>query len=172
MTHDDHTTDDDLQKKIEEAQKQDEKLKTGTLETELETVKQELEQMTEMAKRTMADMQNLRRRQEEERKTFLIMSNASLIRDFLPVIDNLDRAQEHLSDQGLEMCIKQAKSILQNNGVKVIESVGQPFNPDHHEAIAEGPGEKGQVLDEFEKGYMLGDRIIRHAKVKVGNGES
>lgn len=166
----DDSTQDDLQKKLEDAKKEaEEKDRT---DSELEKVKEELEQMTEMAKRTMADMQNYRRRQEEERKAWMFMSNASLIKDLLPILDNLERAKEHISDPGLEMCINQLKNLLQNNGVKQIESLGKPFNPDHHEAIAEGPGEKSIITEEFEKGYMLGDRIIRHAKVKVGNGKA
>lgn len=170
MIQDDQTSDDDLQKN-------DGAQKNGTLESELEIVKQELEQMTEMAKRTMADMQNLRRRSEDERKNYIIMSNMALIKQALPVLDNLDRAKEHVPEnssewfKGIEMSINQLHKIFQEAGLKSFDSLGQPFNPDLHEAIAEGPGEKGIIIEEFEKGYMLGDRIIRHAKVKVGNGE-
>jgi molecular chaperone GrpE len=134
----------------------------------------ELEKMTELAKRAMADLQNLKRRQEEEKSTWIKMANADLIKDLLPILDNLDRAKEHMPKEaedwgkGIEMSINQLHQVMNNAGLKKIESTGKPFNPDLHEALMEGEGEKGMVIEEFEKGYILGDRVIRHAKVKVG----
>lgn len=169
---------DDLAKKLAKAKKdaahKDQAAHDDSKESD--KLKKDLEEMTEMAKRAMADMQNLRRRQEEERSSLIKMANANLIGDLLPILDNLDRAKEHAPEglgdwwQGLEISIKQLHQVFENTGLKAMESLNQTFNPDLHEAMAEGPGTKDTVVEEFEKGYTLGDRVLRHAKVKVGNG--
>jgi len=144
---------------------------------EISPLQEELAQMTELAKRAMADLQNLKRRQEEERSSLVIFANADLIKKILPLLDNLDRAKQHVPEgaeewfKGLAMSIENAHKTLESSGLTAIESLGKPFNPDLHEAITQGPGEKDSVVEEFEKGYTIGNRVIRHAKVKVGNGE-
>lgn len=144
--------------------------------SEVEQLKKQLAEMTEMAKRAMADLQNLKRRVEEQRSETIIMANAHLLSELLPILDNLDRASEHVPKgaeewfKGLKMSISQLHQVFTNTGLAPMETVGQPFNPDLHEAVAQGPGEKDTVVEEFEKGYKLGDRVIRHAKVKVGSG--
>lgn len=151
---------------------------SATEPTEIEKLALELEQMTELAKRTMADLQNMRRRQEEERSQLYAMANFNLTRDLLPILDNLERAIQHLPQtgeeayKGLEMSVNQFHKVMMENGLSPIESLGQPFNPDFHEALAQGPGPKDIVTEELERGYLLGNRVIRHAKVKVGNGET
>ena len=138
--------------------------------------KEELEQMTEMAKRAMADLQNLKRRQEEEKIHWIKMANADLIKKLLPILDNLDLAKKHMPEgaegwyKGIEMSINQMQQTMQDSGLTPLETVGQTFDPEKHEAIAQGPGNKDVIIEEFEKGYKLGDYIIRHAKVKVGDG--
>jgi molecular chaperone GrpE len=103
-----------------------------------------------------------------------------VIIDLLEVLDDCDRAQkqiETLTDakemkEGVLLVFNKLRNVLQNKGLKPMESLNQPFNPDLHEAITEIPvpseDQKGQVLDEVVKGYYLNDRIIRHAKVVVG----
>ncbi len=146
--------------------------------TEMEKLAMELEQMTELAKRTMADLQNMRRRQEEERTQLYTMANLNLMKDLIPVLDNLERAIRHLPKsedegyKGLEMSVNLFQKVLAENGLQPIESIGQPFNPDLHEALTQGPGTKDHITEEMEKGYLLGNRVLRHSKVKVGNGES
>ena len=131
--------------------------------------KEELEQMTEMAKRAMADLQNLKRRQEEEKIHWIKMANADLMKKLLPILDNLDLAKKHMPQgaegwyKGIEMSINQMQQAMQDSGLIPLETVGQPFDPDKHEAIAQGPGNKDEVIEEFEKGYKRGDFIIRHA---------
>ena len=174
----------DLAKKLEEAQKQaaaeeqqNAQNSNGSQENEVELLKKELEKMTEMAKRTMADLQNFKRRQDEERRIIINMANVDLIRALIPITDNLDRAKQHIPQgaeewfKGIEMCTTQLHKVLNDSGLKPIEALNQPFNPDLHEALAQGPGPKDTIIEELEKGYALGDRVVRHAKVKVGNGE-
>ncbi len=144
---------------------------------EFEKMREELNQMTEHAKRTMADLQNLRRRQEEERGQIIKMATADLIRDIIPILDNLERAKAHIPEdaeewaKGIKMSIDQLHKVVLDAGLVPIEALDQPFDPALHEAIAQGPGPKDTVLEELEKGYMLGEQVIRHSKVKVGNGE-
>jgi molecular chaperone GrpE len=175
---------DDLAKKLADAQKQAAAKEENaaaqtnqTAEDEFTKLRAELESMTELAKRTMADFQNYKRRQDDERRVIITMANVDLIRSLIPITDNLDRAKQHVPAgaeewfKGIEMCTTQLHKVLNDSGLKPIESLNQAFNPDLHEGLAQGPGPKDTVVEELEKGYMLGDRVIRHAKVKVGNGE-
>jgi molecular chaperone GrpE len=144
---------------------------------QIEELQTQLQEMTEMAKRAMADMQNMKRRQEEERSQIILRANANLISNLIPVLDNLNRAIKHTPEgaedwaKGIEMSIKQIQSSFTEAGLAEIEALGQPFNPDLHEALMQGPGEKDLVIEELEKGYMLGSLVLRHSKVKVGTGE-
>lgn len=172
---------DDLAKKLADAQKHAaEEKEAATAQganDEQTNLRLELEQMTELAKRTMADFQNFKRRQDEERRVIITMANVDLIRSLIPITDNLDRAKQHVPAgaeewfKGIEMCSAQLHKVMNESGLTPLDSLNQPFNPDLHEALAQGPGPKDIVIEELEKGYMLGDRVIRHAKVKVGNGE-
>lgn len=184
----------DLAEKLRKAQEQaaaqehdmdyeDEETNSGSSAADDATAKlqAELDNMTEMAKRTMADMQNYKRRVEEEKKSWSIFANADLVKKLLPIFDNFKRALTHqpkdLNEdtkkwlEGIGMSISQLEKLLQDLGVKKIEALGQKFNPDLHEALAQGPGEQDIILEELESGYTLGDKVLRHAKVKVGNGE-
>lgn len=168
--------DDDLIEKVKKAQEEAETSDQVEAEklSEIDKIKQELSEMTEMAKRTMADIQNLRRRQEEEKGAWVKMANAGLISSLLPALDNLNRALDHLPAEhaeGITMAVKQCNKVFEDAGLTPIETTGKPFNPDLHEALIQGPGEKDIIIEELEKGYVIGERVIRHAKVKVGNGE-
>ncbi|MFC1616094.1 nucleotide exchange factor GrpE [Patescibacteria group bacterium] len=166
---------DDLEEKIKKAKKEDDK--RNNKDQEFEELNQKLTEMTETAKRAMADMQNMKRRFEEEQIALFSRANANLIKELLPVLDNLDRALAHIPEEakewgeGLTMSVNQQKKVFEDFGLKEIEAEGQPFDPDLHEAVVQGPGKKDMVVEEFEKGYKIGDLIIRHSKVKVGNGE-
>lgn len=186
MSKDSHKKDDkkiDLQAKINAAKANDDKKnkKAAEKNDELSNLKQELEKMTDMAKRAMADLQNVKRRQEEERMHIIIRANVNLLKALLPVLDNLNRSLEHTPKDtppqvtewitGNEIAIKQFKTTLTEAGLQEIEALNQPFNPDLHEALLQGPGKKDTVIEVLEKGYILGDHVLRHSKVKVGNGE-
>ena len=119
-------------------------------------------------KRALADYQNLERRIDQERKLLSQLSSALLIEKFLPILDNLENAQKHLNDQGLEMVVKQFKDVLCEEGVEEIPSEGSHFNPKFHEAVevTEGPDE-GRIVKVMIKGYKINDKVIRPAKVMV-----
>lgn len=118
--------------------------------------------------RALADYQNLEKRVGREKETFVKFANAVLILKMLPVLDNLERAAEHLKDQGTELVMRQFKEALSSEGVTEIEAEGQPFNPELHEAVEKIAGEEGKVLAVVERGYKLGEKVIRPAKVRVG----
>jgi molecular chaperone GrpE len=145
-------------------------------EQEIENLKKQLAEVTESGKRIMADMTNLKRRTEDEKLKTIIYANANLLRLILPALDNLKRAITHSPDassewvKGIEMAIRQLEKALADSGLKKIEADAQEFDPEKHEAIMEGSGELNKVIEVLEDGYMLGDYIIRHAKVKIGNG--
>lgn len=119
-------------------------------------------------KRTLADYQNLERRIEEERKLLSRLSSVLLIEKFLPVLDNLENAQKHLNDQGLELVIKQFTDILTTEGVEEIQAEGHDFDPKFHEAIEAEDGEvDNKVVKVVAKGYIIEDKVVRPAKVVV-----
>lgn len=125
-------------------------------------------ELEDMLKRTLADYQNLERRVEGERKILSRLSAIILIEKFLPVLDNLENAQKHLNDEGLEMVIKQFKEILDQEGVEEIPAQGQDFDPNLHEAVETTEGENAnKIVKVLTKGYKIEDRVIRPAKVMV-----
>lgn len=173
-----------LQKKLEEAKKHADTKDHGDFKkileektAEIEKLKKELEEMTETARRAMADMQNLRRRTQEERVETIFMANYDLIKRILPILTNLELAEKHVPDKaadwykGIDMSIKELYKALEETGLQRIKATGEKFDPNLHEALLYGTGEKEIVTEELEPGYILGKRVIRHAKVKVGNGE-
>lgn len=124
-------------------------------------------------RRTLADYQNLERRIEEERKLLSKLSAALLIEKLLPVLDNLENAQKHLEDPGLELVIKQFKETLESEGVSEINAEGETFDPHLHEAIeAEAGEEDNKVVKVLSKGYRIEDKIIRPARVVVTKKEN
>ncbi|MEK7672579.1 MAG: nucleotide exchange factor GrpE [Patescibacteria group bacterium] len=180
---DENNQNDDLQEKIKAAQKAaEEKENSATQnsqaqdEDELSKIKQELEQMTDIAKRTMADLVNVKRRYEEERIQTITLANLDLMGNLVPILDNLQRAKQHVPDaatewfKGIEICINQLEQTLISAGLRPIQALNQKFNPEFHQALVQGPGEKDIVIEELEKGYTLGNRVLRHSKVKVGDG--
>lgn len=131
-------------------------------------VDERAQQLEGQLKRALADYQNLERRVEEERRLLSTLSAALLIEKFLPPLDNLESAQQHLKDQGLEIVIKQFKDILQSEGVEEIKAEGEQFDPNLHEAIETKEGENDNMIATIvRKGYKLNDKILRPAQVVV-----
>ncbi|MBU0981841.1 nucleotide exchange factor GrpE [Patescibacteria group bacterium] len=138
----------------------------------------DLSAMTETAKRAMADLQNFKRRTEEERAEIQIFANLQLLQAIFPAIDNLARAFDTLPDdlkdhefiKGIEATEKNLLTALQDLGLETIDETGIPADPYLHEVLMEGEGEKGQVTKVFEKGYAFKGKAIKAAKVEVGKG--
>lgn len=126
--------------------------------------------------RTQAEFSNYKKRLEREQSAMSDMMRAQNIKKFLPVVDDLERALANRPTEaeawvnGIELIYRKLTSILESEGVTRIEAVGQPFDPNLHEAIAQEPSdtvESGHVTAVVQAGYMLGDRVIRHALVRV-----
>ncbi len=131
-------------------------------------------------KRLFAEFENFRRRTAKERIEMITGANADLLRDLLPVVDDMDRAikaqaagQEATAfAEGIGLVHNKLKQTLERKGLKPFDAIGQPFDADRHEAITQIPAPtealKNCVVDEIEKGYMLGEKVLRFAKVVVG----
>jgi len=156
----------------------------GTEETEEidQTLAAEKEKAAEYLvnwQRTQADFINYKRRTEQERQDFCAFANADLVRALLPVMDDLDLALEHVPQrhtknnwvEGVSAVARKFRNILEAQGVKTIESLGQPFDPNLHEAVRQDSGPEGVVIEEYQKGYTLNDKLLRCSRVVVGNGE-
>lgn len=140
----------------------------------------ELEGMRERLLVSAADFENAKKRLAREREEFAKFSQESLLRDMLPVMDNFERALSHASKgtlegpaksvvMGIEMVFKQMTEILKAQGLKRQVTVGQQFDPHLHEAIGydQSEGKDNEITTEIEPGYMLHDRLLRAAKVRV-----
>lgn len=147
--------------------KQDKKTSVG-LDIRERELKKEVEAMTNQWKRALADYQNLEKRYCQEKAEFVQFANTGLILKLLSVLDHLERAQEHLKDNGLELAIKEFDRVLTEEGLEEIEVLGQEFNPAEMEAVATVAGEENnKAVEVVSKGYRLKGKVIRPAKVKV-----
>jgi molecular chaperone GrpE len=133
--------------------------------------------------RAVADLENFKKRTAQERSRLIKYRNEELLRDLLPLVDNLDRAFSHCAEsgrsdavsEGICMIAKMFREILTRHGVTEIEALAKPFNPEFHEAIAQIPSpdaEPNLVVQEMEKGYLYHDRLLRPAKVVVSAGKA
>ncbi len=141
-----------------------------------EELAKEVAELTEALQRERADAMNIRRRHDEQITSLRTSVKSSLVSELLPAIDNLERALKHVPEdiadhdyvKGVGGVVKQFEKALADIGVRRIETVGKPFDPQLHEAVsAEGDGDHEVVSEELQPGYTLGDQVIRHATVKV-----
>lgn len=132
---------------------------------------EEIENLENQVKRTLADYQNLEKRVAEERRDWIKNSNKNLILRLLPTLDTLNLAQKHVEDQGLKLSVQQFLNALQAEGVEKIKTEGEQFNPALMEAVEVVSGEEGKVLSEIRAGYTINGEVLRAAQVKVGKKE-
>jgi molecular chaperone GrpE len=164
--------------KNEELKQEEKKVNENCIEdTELNSVKLELEETTDRLKRLMAEFDNFKKRSAKEREGLYNSLLSDIVGSFLPVVDNLEKAVNSTTEdegykQGVELVLKQFMDVLNSLGVKEIEGVGSTFNPEYHEAVSliqdETLGEK-EIKEVFRKGYKIGDKVIRHSMVVVAN---
>ncbi|MBU1446435.1 nucleotide exchange factor GrpE [Patescibacteria group bacterium] len=146
---------------------------------ELELANKKIDELTVAAKQAMADLQNYRKRTEEEKSSFSKFAISNIFSEILPVFDSFERAIQHLPAdltendwiKGIKNIIRQFEQIIEKFQIKKMETVGKKFDHNLHEAIATAPGEKDIIINELEAGYSMEDYVLRHAKVQVGNGE-
>jgi molecular chaperone GrpE len=139
--------------------------------------RQQLDEITNALQRERADAVNMRRRHQVELTNLRQRVRADVVGDLLPVIDNFERALKHVPEnlknddyiKGVQGIVKQFEKTLADIGVERIKTVGEPFNPEVHEAVSmqEGDGDQELVNEELQSGYKIGDTVIRHAMVRV-----
>jgi molecular chaperone GrpE len=148
------------------------------LERQLEEQRKLADEHYQRYLRTQADFDNFRRRSRQEKEDFAKYASGKLIEQLLPIVDNFERALSAAKDnkdyealqKGVDMIYRQLDQVLVQEGLEPIESVGQPFNPEYHQAIMQVESdehEEGIVLEEMQKGYKLKDKVLRVAMVKV-----
>lgn len=154
------------------------------LKSELEATRSELEQQKEQYLRTRAEMDNFRRRMQREKEELGKFANESILREILPVIDNLERAVCHARENeadssslldGVEMTLSQFQKVLEKFNVTPVDAHGKPFDPACHEAMGQQESaecEPNTVVQVLQAGYMLNDRLLRPALVMVSKAAS
>ena len=170
-----------------ELKQEEQEVETETQEPELSEVDLLKNQITELQGevnkwktdyyKVFADMENLKRRLKTEHENALKFMTQEIVSDLLPVVDNMERALgQEMSEEvkgylkGFEMITTQLVEVLRKNGVEAIKAVGEPFDPNFHQAIMmtnDENYESGVVTEELQKGYKLKDRVIRASLVKV-----
>lgn len=156
-----------------------------SLEELLEEKTDEAARNYDMFLRARADIQNLKKRQEKEKAGYITYATEAVVIEMLPAIDNLERAIEHASSgdgdnltsliDGVKLTIEQMRKALTKFGVKEIDTVGKAFDPALHHAISHeecSDAEPGSVIKEFQKGYLLKDKLLRPSIVSVAGGSA
>jgi len=151
-------------------------------EKELETLKKQLEQEKDRCLRLNAEFENQRKRLQKEKEEFVKYANEKLIIELIDIMESLERGLENAKGssnkekliQGMELIYKQFKNVLEKNGLVPIKALGEKFDPYKHEAMMQTPSddiEEDTVLEEFSRGYMLNNKVIRYSKVRVSKNK-
>lgn len=177
------------QDESKETQQPDGEEKKGTSEAEkkqptdtekLAQAEKDIAELKDRLLRQMAEFDNYRKRTIKEKSELILSGGQRVLESLLPVLDDLERAQASMSKatdvdtlrQGVELIIDKLTKTLSTHGLKKIETEGAPFDTDYHEAVAITPAQdeaqKNHVIDCVQPGYTLGEKVIRHAKVVVG----
>lgn len=176
----------ELNKKIDAEQETNEEVSeeneipftSENLEEKIAILEQEINQYKELALRKAAEFENYKRRTENDQLNLLKYAAESLIIKLLPTIDDFERSLDHMNEEtdvqkikeGVQLIYNKFVKILDDQGVKKMESIGKPFSVEFHEALMQRADDSvppHTVIDELETGYMYKDRVIRHAKVIV-----
>src|SRR5262245_51462078 len=141
----------------------------------LAEVRREKDALQDRLLRTAAEFDNYRKRVDRERRDLAEYTAAEVVSEMLPIVDNLERALAAASEadplrKGVELIHKQMLDMLRRRGVKLIEALGADFDPNFHQAViheASSEHREGEVMEELQRGYLLGERLLRPAMVKV-----
>lgn len=155
---------------------------TGNSEKELKTLRKQLEEEKDRCLRLNAEFENQRKRLQKEKEEFVKYANEKLIIEFIDIMESLERGLENAKGSnnkdklihGMELIYKQLKNVLEKNGLSPIKALGEKFDPYKHEAMMQTPSdndEEGTILEEFARGYMLNNKVIRYSKVRVSKNK-
>ena len=160
-------TDEAVNEATQESQETQEEQPVG----ETEALKERIAELEDKNLRMMAEFDNFRRRTNKEKLELMATAGERIFKEMLPLVDDFERAMAAIDDEGVKLIYQKFMGFLEKNDVHVIETDGVDFNTDEHEAVttfAAGEEMKGKVIDCTQKGYKLGDKVIRFAKVVVG----
>lgn len=163
------------EEKEEKKDKKDKKHHKNDSETKIQELGEKLAELNDKYLRTYSEFENYRKRTNKEKADLLINGAADTIKAILPVIDDLERALQSMSDEasreGVQLIYNKLMNILQQKGLKEIEAKGEKFSEELHEAVTQFPAaeedQKGTIIDVVEKGYYLNDKVLRFPKVVV-----
>lgn len=168
----------DCENSAKETETEENVAENDTVEQQLQKAKEELEQLKDNYLRKVAEFENFKKRTLREKTELILNGGEKTVSAILPVLDDLERAVSDKTDdpnvikEGIQLIYNKFVKTLEGIGVKKIETDKQDFNVDFHEAVAMVPGmgdeNKGKVIDCLQTGYTLNDKVIRHAKVAVG----
>jgi len=173
----------DEEKEVQSEEEQAEESQPPAKSDDVESLQKALAEEKEKAEkylanwqRAQADFSNFKKRNEQEKIENAKFVNALLMSSLLPVLDDLERALNNVSAKlagftwvdGIGLIYRKLLAILESQGLSKIAAQGQDFDPDFHQAVLYEAGEEGKVIEELQKGYMLHDRLLRPAMVKVG----
>lgn len=163
----------------EEIKKEVEENKEETTEVAQNTgdIKSEYDELNDRYKRLFAEFENYKKRSQKERENLYGTITGDVVSSILPVMDNLEKAAETKTEDtnyqdGVKMVVKQLADVLDKFGMQEIETIGQKFDPELHEAVShiEDPNKGEQeIVQEYRKGYKIGNKVIRHSMVIVAN---
>lgn len=151
-----------------------------SVEEQLQKAQEEIQHLKDNHLRQLAEFDNYRKRTLKEKAELILNGGEKVMTAFLPILDDLARAQENIEKnqdyntlkEGVDLIVKKLYKVLGEQGLSVIEAEGQPFDTDYFEAVAlvpvEDDAQKGKIIDCVQTGYKLNDKVIRHAKVVVG----
>ena len=179
-----HAIDDSI-KKAPQAEAQEDTAEENaqeevSVEEQLQKAQEKIQHLKDNHLRQLAEFDNYRKRTLKEKAELILNGGEKVITAFLPILDDLARAQENIEKnqdyntlkEGVDLIVKKLYKVLGEQGLSVIEAEGQPFNTDYFEAVAlvpvEDDAQKGKIIDCVQTGYKLNDKVIRHAKVVVG----
>ena len=157
--------------------------RAATQAADPDALQKQRDEFYDLLLRKTAEFDNYRKRVERERQSASESAAASLIKELLPLLDDLERALKadtageaaEAYRRGVELIHRQLMEILRKRGVKAIEALGADFDPHQHQAVsheAAAGHREGEVIEEYRRGYMLGDRLLRPSMVKVAKGEA
>lgn len=164
----------------EETEEETDKKKLFGRKNKKDKKDEQIEELTDKLTRQMAEFDNYRKRTEKEKASMYEIGAKSIIEKLLPVVDNFERGLAAIPEEqreesfvtGMEMIYKQIMTMFESVGVQTIEAVGQEFNPDFHNAVMHVEDENvgdNIIVEEFQKGYMYRDTVVRYSMVKVAN---
>lgn len=179
-----HAIDDSI-KKAPQAEAQEDTAEENaqeelSVEEQLQKAQEEIQHLKDNHLRQLAEFDNYRKRTLKEKAELILNGGEKVMTAFLPILDDLARAQENIEKnqdyntlkEGVDLIVKKLYKVLGEQGLTVIDTEGQPFDTDYYEAVAlvpvEDDAQKGKIIDCVQTGYKLNDKVIRHAKVVVG----